>query len=220
MTPDAFLSLLRTHWPMTLAALDGDRRARLRDGLNDLAAAGDRKAVERALRTLRLQLRSLPPDHPVARELSGTVRYADAPPAPTVDRALLGELLDVFADPPPGPAELLRAAHERLWRTPALGPAELAPETADDPAAAGLIRLTHPGSGDRYPRFQFAPGTTEPLPVVRRINHILMADKDPWGAADWWLGGNGRLAGIPAELLGEVPDEDLARAALELVAGC
>ncbi|MFD7617283.1 hypothetical protein [Streptomyces sp. NPDC059802] len=125
----------------------------------------------------------------------------------------------MFADPPPGPAELLRAAHERLWETPALGPAELAPETADDPAAAGLIRLRHPGAGDRYPRFQFAPGTTEPLPVVRRINHILMADKDPWGAADWWLGGNGRLAGIPAELLGAVPDEDLARAALELVAG-
>ncbi|MCX4731027.1 hypothetical protein [Streptomyces sp. NBC_01363] len=219
MTPDAFLSLLRTHWPMTLAALDGGRRARLCDGLNDLAAAGDRKAVERALRGLRLQLRALPSDHPVARELSGTVRYADAPSAPTVDRALLGELLDLFADPPPGPAELLRTAHERLWETPALGPAELAPETADDPAAAGLIRLRHPGAGDRYPRFQFAPGTTEPLPVVRRINHILMADKDPWGAADWWLGGNGRLAGIPAELLGAVPDEDLARAALELVAG-
>ncbi|MFD7617282.1 hypothetical protein [Streptomyces sp. NPDC059802] len=90
MTPDAFLSLLRTHWPMTLAALDGGRRARLCDGLNDLAAAGDRKAVERALRGLRLQLRALPSDHPVARELSGTVRYADAPSAPTVDRALLG----------------------------------------------------------------------------------------------------------------------------------
>ncbi|MFD8823774.1 hypothetical protein ACFV1C_15595 [Streptomyces sp. NPDC059605] len=220
MTPDAFLALLRTHWPMTLAALDGDRRVRLRDGLRDLAGAGDRKSVERALRTLRVQLRALPSDHPVARELSGAVRYAPAPVAPTVDRALLGELLDVFADPPPDPGELLRTAQERLWRTPALDSAELGPKAADDPASAGLIRLSHPGSGDRYPRFQFVPGTTETRPVVRRVNHILMADKDPWGAADWWLGGNGRLAGVPAELIGTVPDEDLARAALELVGGC
>ncbi|MEV8451279.1 hypothetical protein AB0467_01430 [Streptomyces sp. NPDC052095] len=220
MTPDDFLALLRTHWPVTLAALDGERRARLGDALSDLAAAGDRRSVERALRVLRAQLRGLPPDHPVARELSGTVRYAPAPPAPTVDRALLAQLLDVFADPPPSPGDLLRAAQERLWRTPALDPAEIAPEAAEDPGAAGLIRLTHSGSDDRYPRFQFAPGTAEPLPVVRRVNRILMADKDPWGAADWWLGGNGVLAGVPAELIGTVPDEDLTRAALELVEGC
>lgn len=220
MTPDAFLSLLHRHWPITLAALDDGRRARFVDALNDLAAAGDGKAVERALRTLRMQLRALPPGHPVARELSGTVRYAGAPRAVAVDRELLGALLDVFADPPPGPAELRRAAHERLWETPALGPADLGRDAVRDPAAAGLIRLSHPGLADRYPRFQFAPGTARPLPVVRRVNHILMAGKDPWGAADWWLGRNRWLAGTPAELLGTVPDGDLAQAALELVGGC
>ncbi|MEU7089620.1 hypothetical protein [Streptomyces achromogenes] len=82
---------------------------------------------------------------------------------------------------------------------------------------AGLIRLRDPDDGFRYPRFQFRPGTAEPLPVVRRINALLRADRDPWGAADWWLGGNRWLGGVPAELLGVVPDDALERAAAELV---
>ncbi|OYP14368.1 MULTISPECIES: hypothetical protein [Streptomyces] len=82
---------------------------------------------------------------------------------------------------------------------------------------AGLIRLRDPDRGIRYPRFQFRPGTAEPLPVVRRINVLLRADRDPWGAADWWLGGNRWLGGVPAELLGVLPDEALERAAAELV---
>lgn len=219
MTPDAFLSLLHDHWPMTLAALDDGQRVRLHDALNDLATADDGRSVERALRGLRMQLRALPPGHPVSQELGGTVRYAPGARATTIDRVLLGELLNVFAAPARGPGDLRRAAHDRLWEVPALGAAELVPEAAHDAAAAGLIRLSHPGAEDRYPRFQFMPGTGQPLPVVRRVNHILMADKDPWGAAAWWLGGNRWLAGVPAELLGAVPDEDLARAALELVAG-
>ncbi|MGJ3560402.1 hypothetical protein ACR6C2_25330 [Streptomyces sp. INA 01156] len=40
---------------------------------------------------------------------------------------------------------------------------------------------------------------------------------DPWGAADWWLGGNSWLHGVPADLLGALPDEELEGAALELV---
>ncbi|MFF8726340.1 hypothetical protein ACF073_07585 [Streptomyces sp. NPDC015171] len=80
----------------------------------------------------------------------------------------------------------------------------------------GLIRLRDPERGIRYPRFQFRPGTAEPLPVVRRINVLLRADRDPWGAADWWLGGNRWLGGVPADLLGVLPDEALERAAAEL----
>ncbi|GGR74478.1 MULTISPECIES: hypothetical protein [Streptomyces] len=104
--------------------------------------------------------------------------------------------------------------HERTARDEA-GSAPL-PGGPDDPAA-GLIRLRDPDDGFRYPRFQFRPGTAEPLPVVRRINVLLRADRDPWGAADWWLGGNRWLGGVPAELLGVVPDDALERAAAELV---
>ncbi|MCW5254300.1 hypothetical protein [Streptomyces sp. SHP 1-2] len=99
---------------------------------------------------------------------------------------------------PPGPA------------VPADGPAPGAPPP-------GVLRLNAPGGGPRYPRFQFRPGTAEPLPVVRRINELLRADRDPWGAADWWLGGNAWLAGVPADLLGRLPDDELVRAAAELV---
>ncbi|GHG98076.1 hypothetical protein [Streptomyces rubradiris] len=91
------------------------------------------------------------------------------------------------------------------------------PPGGPDAPAAGLIRLRDPDDGFRYPRFQFKPGTAEPLPVVRRINVLLCADRDPWGAADWWLGGNRWLGGVPAELLGVVPDDALERAAAELV---
>ncbi|MEU7558712.1 hypothetical protein [Streptomyces eurythermus] len=104
--------------------------------------------------------------------------------------------------------------HERTARDEA-GSAP-PPGGPDDPAA-GLIRLRDPDDGFRYPRFQFKPGTAEPLPVVRRINVLLRADRDPWGAADWWLGGNRWLGGVPAELLGVVPDDALERAAAELV---
>ncbi|NEC75117.1 hypothetical protein G3I25_26695, partial [Streptomyces rochei] len=81
------------------------------------------------------------------------------------------------------------------------------------------IRLDDPRSGARYPRFQFRPGTAEPLPVVRRVNELLRADRDPWGAADWWLGGNAWLRGVPADLVGTLPDDELVRAAAELVEG-
>ncbi|MFF5436102.1 hypothetical protein [Streptomyces achromogenes] len=99
----------------------------------------------------------------------------------------------------------------------ARGGAGSAPPPGGPDPAAGLIRLRDPDDGFRYPRFQFKPGTAEPLPVVRRINALLCADRDPWGAADWWLGGNPWLGGVPAELLGVVPDDALERAAAELV---
>ncbi len=49
--------------------------------------------------------------------------------------------------------------------------------------------------------------------MVLAVNRLLAARDDPWGVADWWLGGNAWLADVPAELLGEVDDEVLVRAA-------
>ncbi|MFD5492453.1 hypothetical protein ACFWH4_05870 [Streptomyces sp. NPDC127091] len=123
-------------------------------------------------------------------------------------------------EPGPEPAELLEAARARLLSAPALTEREHAELLASHGDQPGLIRLTDPRpgrSGAHCPRFQFRPGTLQPLPVVLRINGLLRADVDPWGAADWWLGGNSWLHGVPADLLGALPDEELEGAALELV---
>ncbi|QES47243.1 hypothetical protein DEJ50_04755 [Streptomyces venezuelae] len=213
MTPDEFVALLGDHWPQTLEALDPADREELAVLLRGLASAADSQAVQAALRRLRRLLRALPDEHPVTLALRDGVRFAgstDAADAPGVDRLPVLALLAALDGPPePDP---LRA---RLLAAPSLAAAEV----AAGPGEPGLIRLRHPELGDRYPRFQFATGTARPLAVVGRINRLLMADRDPWGAADWWLGRNRWLHGVPAELLGSVPDEELTRAARELVEG-
>ncbi|WP_225101593.1 hypothetical protein [Streptomyces sp. CoH27] len=133
-------------------------------------------------------------DGPVSTTEAGHVSPAEA------ERAAPGNAEAERAAPPGGPAV-------------SGGPA--VPGGPD--ASGGVIRLRDPERGIRYPRFQFRPGTAEPLPVVRRINALLCADRDPWGAADWWLGGNRWLGGVPADLLGVLPDDALERAAAELV---
>ncbi|MFI2203156.1 hypothetical protein ACH47Z_20690 [Streptomyces sp. NPDC020192] len=220
MTSEELLRLLEQHWTTVLTGLDDDTLIQLAVVLRELreeTAAGNPAAVARAVRRLRRTLSALPPGHPVSRALGGH-RYAagtrELPSLATVD-AVLG----VLGTPPPDPAELLRAARRKLLAAPALTEAEHAALTGTGHPAppGGLIRLRDPERGIRYPRFQFRPGTAEPLPVVRRINVLLCADRDPWGAADWWLGGNRWLGGVPAELLGVLPDEALERAAAELV---
>ncbi|MFF5182890.1 hypothetical protein ACFY30_03720 [Streptomyces sp. NPDC000345] len=134
-----------------------------------------------------------------------------APSAQTADRPA----------PPPRPrapsvADLVAAARRRLLAAPSREAA-----AGGSPAAgagpADVIVLADPQAGRRSPDFQFDPDTGRPLDIVVRINRILLADRDPWGAADWWLGGNSWLGGAPAALLGRVPDDRLADAALALV---
>ncbi|MFD7961879.1 hypothetical protein ACFV5J_13875 [Streptomyces zaomyceticus] len=210
MTPDELVALLRAHWPQTLTALDPATREELATLLRSLADTTEPQAVQAVLRRLRRLLRVLPDEHPVALALRGTVRFAGAADTPVTDRAPLLALLATLHGPPP--ADPARA---RLLAAPSVADADV--EAA--PGDPGLIRLRQPEGGYRYPLFQFAAGTARPLPVVSRINRLLMAGRDPWGAAGWWLGGNRWLGGVPAELLGSVPDEDLTRAARELVEG-
>ncbi|MEU5179808.1 hypothetical protein AB0G49_07120 [Streptomyces longwoodensis] len=116
-------------------------------------------------------------------------------------------------------ADLLAAARRRLLAAPSR-----AAVPGGDPTTGGgpadVIVLSDPDdpeAGPRSPDFQFDPDTGRPLEVVVRINRLLLADRDPWGAADWWLGGNSWLGGAPAALLGRVPDDRLADAARALV---
>ncbi|MFP8885305.1 hypothetical protein [Streptomyces mangrovi] len=222
MTPKELIALLLAHGESVAAALRDDEREEAAGALRELrAAAGDDHAARaaRAARRLRRALSALPPEHPLSEALVGH-RYAGGAggrelPAP----AAVDTLLDLLDGPPaePAPEQLLILARERLLAAPALTERERRGLLTGQRGDTGLIRLPDPRSGPRYPRFQFRPGTLEPLPVVLRVNGILRADADPWGAADWWLGGNSWLRGVPAELLGDLPDEEIELAAAELV---
>jgi hypothetical protein len=85
-------------------------------------------------------------------------------------------------------------------------------EQGGDPGGDDLIRLPARDGQIVLPAFQFGP-VCRPLPVVAAINRLLEAAEDPWGVADWWLGQNAWLGGIPSELLGSVDDDLLVRAA-------
>ncbi|MFB7470726.1 hypothetical protein [Kitasatospora sp. NPDC056184] len=143
------------------------------------------------------------------------------------------------ADPPgaaPDTAGIIAAVQRRLLAAPSLGRADLDARGLDAATLDGsglIIRLVDRAGEHRYPAFQFADATTGSgggsgtgtaadrglLPVVARINRLLLAEEDPWGAADWWLAGNSWLGGTPAALLGLVSDELLTAAALSVVEG-
>ncbi|MFD8336236.1 hypothetical protein ACFV42_26735 [Streptomyces solisilvae] len=222
MTTDDLLELLRRHLPEIRASLTAAQFSGFQDGVLRLRAAGDdTRAVRGALREVRLALLPLPREMELRRKLD-QFRSGGAPSAVLPDTDRLAELIRLLesVDWPaldPVSAEIARAVQQRLLTAPARGPERLTGAAAEDPAGAGLIRLSDPERGDRYPDFQFDPDTGEPRPVVQRINRMLLSDQDPWGAADWWLGGNTWLRDAPAALVGRVPDARLTEAAAALM---
>lgn len=113
--------------------------------------------------------------------------------------------------PSPGPSQwdLIR---ERLLSAPSFSEAQVRDTFRQDPRHPHLIRLTEKGGAVRMPSFQFQEDCT-PVPLVLAINEVLRSAKDPWGAADWWLGRNLWLGTAPAQVLGTVPDDELMAAA-------
>lgn len=109
----------------------------------------------------------------------------------------------------PSPWDLIR---DRLLSATSLSEAQVRDVLGQDPRHPHLIRLTRKGGEVRLPSFQFQEDCT-PVPLVLAINEVLRASKDPWGAADWWLGRNYWLGTAPTEVLGSVPDDELMAAA-------
>ncbi|MFF3013365.1 hypothetical protein [Streptomyces sp. NPDC057939] len=219
------LDLLGEHWESVDAALTEEQRRTLRTRLGDLGAAAgtDGRAVRRALQGVRLALRPLPFDHPVRTALDSVRLTASvAAPADSVvgARALLARLAvpQPSPVPPPDTAAIVGAVHRRLLAAPSLATEEVRARCGGAPPPE-VIRLPDPVRGDRYPEFQFAGGEGGAYGVVLEVNRLLLADVDPWGAADWWLSGNVQLGGAPASLLGELPGERLVLAAAALVEG-
>lgn len=186
------------------------------------APTDDPRAVRRAFQNVRHSLVPLLYDHP-ARAAMDSVRLADtataARPVVLHTRQVLAR---ITADRPPPldtPA-IIAAVEHRLLRAPALLATEVRDRCHGGAPPPELIRLTDPDLGDRYPEFQFEPGGGAPYQTVLEVNRVLLADADPWGAADWWLSGNTWLDGrSPADLLGRRPDRDLVAAATALVEG-
>ncbi|AGP60492.1 hypothetical protein [Streptomyces rapamycinicus] len=223
MTTDDLLELLRRHLPEIRASLTAAQFSGFQDSVLRLRAAeDDTRAVRGAVRQVRLALLPLPREMELRRKLDQFRSGGAAPAAVLPDTDRLAELIRLLdsVDWPaldPESAEIARAVRQRLLTAPARGPEQLTGTAAEDPTGAGLIRLSDPERGDRYPEFQFDPDTGEPRPVVQRINRMLLSDQDPWGAADWWLGGNTWLRDAPAALVGRVPDARLTEAAAALI---
>ncbi|MEO3756057.1 hypothetical protein [Streptomyces sp. B6B3] len=217
MNAEDLLRLIAENQDHVRESLTAEEFDALRQALAELARAGENEQdVRRALLDVRRALIPLPLDSRVRRAALDQPRHAAGQLNLAPERVL--ELLEVL-DSLPDPRDVIAAARRRLLAEPSRSDAELDPVSAADPLAAGLIRLLDPERGPRYPEFQFAPRDGSPLPVVRQVNRLLLADQDPWGAADWWLGGNRWLGGAPARLIGQVPDALLAEAAQALVEG-
>ncbi len=142
--------------------------------------------------------------------ISGQMRLATADAPDVADPAAWSQMLGLIRDIP-GLGAAPEDAESWLLAAPALTEEQVR-EQGGDPSHADLIRLPARTGQIVLPTFQFSP-VGDPIPVVTAINRLLAVADDPWGVADWWLGRNAWLDGIPADLLGRVDDDLLVRAA-------
>ncbi|BAJ27080.1 MULTISPECIES: hypothetical protein [Kitasatospora] len=229
------LRALREDWYAVWVLLDDDARRKL---AALLAGPGD-DPVRTARTVQRLLKRALPAGHPLwdPADATDSARYADGgEDSPEALRAALAALGGSLADlapvlPPSDQGKVFAVQHgEQLFYAPSA--AGLAPPqgfddrllraswteiecriAGADPFGPDLIRLIDHQGRLLLPSFQFDRATGEPLATVLDVNRLLDADDDPWGVADWWLGRNAWLAGVPAELLGTGRESELLRAA-------
>ncbi|WAL63884.1 hypothetical protein ORV05_23175 [Amycolatopsis cynarae] len=212
-TREALDALVRA-WDDVRSRLSAEELAQVEGMVRELAAEGLPAALtKRSADLARYLARRLPADHPVrraladggtrltgpareARELTGWFATRDS-----LRSALLGNRT-------PTAEEVRREATHWLLAAEALSEAEVRAR-GWDPAGEDLIRLDRDDGGSQWPAFQFGPG------IIGRINRILDAAGDPWGAADWWLGEHARLGEAPVRLIGRVDDEVLTEAALD-----
>lgn len=211
--------MLAEHWDEIRPALRASDVAFIEQALGSLPAepTSDVESVAADIGTILIS--RLPAGHPVLPLISGQMRLATADAPDVASPAAWAQMLGLIRDIPglgaaPEDAGLATApedAESWLLAAPALTEEQVR-EQGGDPSRGDLIRLPARTGQIVLPTFQFGP-VGDPIPVVTAINRLLAVADDPWGVADWWLGRNAWLDGIPADLLGRVEDDLLVRAA-------
>ena len=209
--PYAVLAAAAARWDRVAPCLASQPRARLaallglvRDPDRDTRIRGAAAAEAAAL---------LREEAPHEFDAGAGARLVDTAPAPgggypTVDGFAAEDLAVLLIDGHRMVGPVLGPVRDRLLAEPALDAEDLVRD-GGAPLAPGLIRLPGVGGRLRLPRFQFSEGTL-PWLAVLEVNALLAADRDPWGAADWWLSANAWLGTSPVDLLGTGRDRQLA----------
>lgn len=208
--PEMFHALV-ADWGRVDGLLDDHHRARLRDLVLRLTDTTDR--AERELiraEVARVLFDGLPPDDPVVvvgNRLDLGLSWSESVVlgAATVSLRRL-----LHRDVP-------WSARSRILTEAWVTAVDLRKQGID-PDVPGLIRLAQDDGSVAVPLFQLAPDG-HPVDLVVRVNEVLGADDDPWGAADWWLSANAWLHRPPADLLAAGESKRIMAAALAVVGG-
>lgn len=232
------IKALAEHWDDTLSELGADNLRLITESARRIEAHPDDAEIARdeIANLTTLLAATLPRGHPVRTAMSGQDRLLIAPSdlprivsvlsgIPALSAGALGAFPGPDAFPMPagtGPEPVSHDAADAdadawLLAAPALTEQQVR-DQGGDPGRGDLIKLFPADGQARLPEFQFG-SAGQPIPVVATINRLLSAAEDPYGVADWWLGRNAWLNGIPAELLGHVEDELLVSAARAELAG-
>ncbi|MFF0203717.1 hypothetical protein [Streptomyces sp. NPDC005017] len=220
MDPLRVLAAVAASWERLgphLRDLPAEAGARLAQALEELRAAEGRPDALRdaADTAARLVLGALPPRERGGLDTGDGGRYTDGTGHPAVHGFTAADLAVLLIDGSRMVGPVLGPVRARLLAQPTLRDAELRVR-GGDPAAGGLIRLAGPGGHALLPSFQFRADAL-PWQVVLEVNALLDSERDPWGAADWWLSDNTWLRTAPAALLGAARDGELVGAARSLL---
>ncbi|WP_434444991.1 hypothetical protein [Lentzea sp. E54] len=204
------IGALVADWDRVTDLLGVDGRARLRALIGEMRSAtspGERAAIAHGV--TRLLGEFLPDDDRVFADAG--VRYAGVRQSRDLDHALIALSGDARLYGRPRSARERILAHE--WK-----PAADLREQGHTPDAFGIIKLHRDDGSASVPLFQFDESGA-PLEVVLRINWVLRAQDDPWGAADWWFSANAWLSEPPFTLVGRTSDDLLVAAAVAVAEG-
>lgn len=226
-SPDAFHQLLAEHWEQIIAVVDDPTRVklvRLVGGEEDL----DPEQVQADLEDLLLD--ALPADHPVIVHMRDRLLFqAAVHEGPSLADTQEWLRHAVLSEPPtqqqpvapvrPG-RDLLAEVRRGLLELPAYDHESLGLWAGE----VALIRLRAEDGTVRVPAFQLSTGfdadssvvPDHPLSVVLETNRVLWADRDPWGAASWWVYPHAMVGVPPVELLGSENEDWLPALARRL----
>jgi hypothetical protein len=214
IAPPDLLLVIETYWQDALCRLRPDdllQFGRVFNGLREAVNQERLSVFARADDLMSLLRHRLPAGHPVRRAIAAQHHAsASQPDLASMAAHIAGLELPELVAAAVAAVEL-DETYDRLLAEPAFTETEVL-AAGVVPDRDDLIRLPVTSRHGLLPKFQFHPDG-QPVQVVTEVNWLLDVAEDPWGVADWWLGENAWLGGIPARLLGQVDNNALLRAA-------